>query len=57
MQSLLNDCYRCTVIHVAFFATPDDSGTKASTIFVESWAFNIRNTTLANAIIFKRNTN
>lgn len=45
------------VIHVAFLATPDDSGTKASTILVESWAFSIRNTTSANAIIFKRNTN
>lgn len=35
----------CTVIHVAFLATPDDSGTKVSTILVENWAFSIRNTT------------
>lgn len=39
MQSLLNDCRRHTVTHVAFLATPGDS--EVSTILVEGWAFNI----------------
>lgn len=49
VQSLLNDC-RHTITHVAFLATPGDSG--VSTILVEGWAFNTFATLLQQTRLF-----